>query len=542
MSRWSGVLALVLVLASQGALAQKRASKPRVVVLDFDGDRRDTLRKQVEAALKKTKQVELVTPRRYQSAATQAGLKAAAAQTAEGVAQVAPKLDLDAIVTAKVGRSLALRVLGSNGQELWTKSVKLQRGKLSASDARRLAAGIATTAATPPPIVAPPAEPPPPAEPATPPAPKPEETSPPVAVTPPAPEPAPAKPPATEPPPAVAKAPEPVSPKAGPAPAKGGAPKTRQPAEPLKAPMPLEAESHTSTEPFDEYASRAELEAQDRYRYPPLVRLFMGGTTTWRGYCARPGVDSCAQFDSLPEEQRVGDTIDFSSGVPYLGLLGNLEVLPLARLNNRFVRGVGLGLGYQQGYSETRVKVTTPTGETPTRTVVATDTAISAMLLYRYYFNLGTDSRPRLAYGGLKGGVLSRAFNVDDEARAPLTGSHRLHPAVGLEFSFPLRRWLRLEGGGQFFLNPRPGQSFFEDEGVLELEVRELGQEVSGSGFSGELGVAGDFWGPLGYSVRFRYTSVKDAFTGDGAKFGWEQGGVAAEQHGDLIFGLTATY
>ena len=35
-------------------------------------------------------------------------------------------------------------------------------------------------------------------------------------------------------------------------------------------------------------ALRAELEAQDRNRYPPFVRLFLGGTTTWREYCARP--------------------------------------------------------------------------------------------------------------------------------------------------------------------------------------------------------------------------------------------------------------
>ncbi|HEX8701126.1 MAG TPA: hypothetical protein VF815_19935 [Myxococcaceae bacterium] len=548
MSRWSFVLALVLVLASQGAMAQKRATKPRVVVLDFDGDRRDSLRKQVEAALKKTKQVELVTPKRYLSVAGQAGLKAGAAQTPEGIAQVAPTLELDAIVTAKAGKSLSVRVLGSNGQELWTKTVKLQRGKLSASEARRLAAGIATTASTPPPpAVAPPAEPTPPAEPATPPASKPEETPPPVATAPPTteppaatPPPAAATPPATEPP--AATPPASSSPTAGATPAQGAPPTAALPSEPMKAPMPLEDESHTSTEPFDEYASRAELEAQDRNRYPPFVRLFVGGTTTWRGYCARPGVDSCGAFDRLPEEQRVGDTIDFSSGVPYLGVVGNLELLPLARLDNRFVRGVGLGVGYQRGYSETRVKVTTPTGETPTRTVVATDTTMTAMLLYRYYFNMGTDSRPRLGYGGLKGGVMSRAFDVDEDARAPLTGSHRLHPSVGLEFSIPLRRWLRVEGGGQFFLNPRAGQSLFEDEGVLELEVRELGETVSSAGFSGELGVAGDVWGPLGYSVRFRYMSVKDTFTGDGAKFGWEQGGVAAENHGDLIFGLTATY
>jgi hypothetical protein len=306
--------------------------------------------------------------------------------------------------------------------------------------------------------------------------------------------------------------------------------------------MPIDDESHTSTEPYDEYASRAELEALDRHRYPPVVRLFLGGTSTWRTYCARPGVDACGTFDSLTEEQQVGDTIDFTSGVPYLGLTGQLEVLPLARVGNTFVRGIGLSVGYQQGYSETRVKVTTPTGETPTRTVVATDTQMSAMLLYRYYFNMGTESQPRLGYLGLRGGMSSREFDVDEDARAPLTGSHRLYPSVGLEGAVALRRWLRLEAGGQFFLNPRGGQSLLEDKGALELEVRELGEQVSGFGWFAEGRVAGDVWGPLGYMVRVRFTDVKDTFSGRGAKFGWEQGGVAQERHFDVLWGLTATY
>ncbi|MDY7227983.1 hypothetical protein [Hyalangium rubrum] len=539
MSGWGAILALALVLASQVAMAQKRNAKakpPRVVVLDFEGDRRGALRTQVEAALKKTKQVELVPLKRYTAAAGKAGVRGAEMRSSEGVASVAPGLKVDAVVTANAtGRVLVVRMLGARGQELWTKDVKLQKGRMSASDARRLAAGLATTAVSPPPVVEPP-----PAEPATPPA---EPTEPAT------------RPPESAPPP-VATAPSTPPPEATPAPAQTPPPEgtptkpaeppeavaTPKPSEPLVAPTPIDDESHTSTSAIDPYATRAELEAQDRHRYPPLFRLFLGGTTTWRMYCARPGVSSCAAFDSRPEEQQVGDTVDFESGVPYLGLVGQLELMPLGRMENKFLRGLGLGVGYVRGYSETRVKVTTETGETPTRTVVATDTMLMASLLYRYYFNMGTESTPRLGFAGLKGGMLGRAFDVDDEARAPLTGSHRLHPSVGLEFSVPLRRWLRIEGGGQFFLNPQAGQSLTEDKGALELEVRELGEQVSSAGWSAELGVAGDFWGPLGYSARFRYTNVKDTFTGRGSKFGWEQGGVAQENHADILWGLTVSY
>ncbi|WP_224241155.1 hypothetical protein [Hyalangium gracile] len=538
MSRWGALLALALALTSQVALAQK-ASKPRVVVLDFEGDRRGALRTQVESGLKKGKQVELVPLKRYMSAAGKVGLKGAAARMPEGVAQVAPGLEVDAVVIATAGRTLNVQVLGADGSELWTKNVKLQRGKMSASEARRLVAGIATTAARPPPAVAPP--PTEPAQPATP------EPAPPPTATPttPAPDATAAKPPATEPPPAETK--PPATPPATP-PAATGSTETpadstaaKPPADPLEVPKSLDDESHTSTQPFDEYATRTELEAKDRHRHPPIVHLFLGGTTTWRTYCARPGVSSCGEFDSRPEENQVGDTIDFKSGVPYLGLTGQLEVLPLARSGKPW-RGLGLVAGYQRGYSETRVKVTTETGETPTRSVVATDSVITGMLLYRYYFNMGTESHPRLGYAGFRGGMLSRAFEVDQQARAPLTGSHRLHPSAGLEFSVPLRHWLRLEGGGQFFIGPKAGQSLTADDGELELEVRDLGAEVSSSGWFAEVGLAGELWGPLGYSVRGRYTTVKDTFTGAGARFGWGEGGVASEQHIDIRWGLTASY
>lgn len=540
MSRWAALLVLTLALASQVALAQKAGAKgkPRVVVLEIEGDRRGALRTQVENALKKTGQVQIVRLKQYTAAAAKAKLRGARSRTPEAVARVGPALKLDAVVLASSGEVLAVRVLSGSGQDLWTKDVKLQRGKLSASEARRLAAGIATTAATPPPVVEPAPEPA--AEPAAPPPAAAEAPASPPAAT------EPATPPAAATPPVAAEAPPTAAaPPASPAPSEtpgGATPKPASEQPPMVAPLPLDDESHTSSTPFDPYASRAELEAQDPNRHPPLIRLILGGATTWRRYCARPGASSCSEFDGRPEEEREGDTIDFQAGVPYLGLTGQLELLPLARTEKRWLRGLGLAVGASRGYSETRVKVTTGTGETPTRTVVATDTALSAMLLYRYYFNMGTESRPRLGYAGLRGGMLSRAFDVDEQARAPLTGSHRLHPSAGLEASFALRRWLRVEAGGQFFLAPQAGQGLMADEGELELEVRDLGAEVSSSGWSVELGLAGEVWGPLGYRVRGRLTQVKDEFSGRGSRFGWEEGGVAQERHIDVEWGLTASY
>ncbi|MFP2908861.1 hypothetical protein ACLESD_28185 [Pyxidicoccus sp. 3LFB2] len=87
---------------------------------------------------------------------------------------------------------------------------------------------------------------------------------------------------------------------------------------------------------------------------PPLARLFVGGTTTWRQYCARPGVKSCGEFDQRPEEDQLGDRVDYSSTVPYLGFSAELELLPLARSPSA-ARGLGVLLGYRRGYASTDV-------------------------------------------------------------------------------------------------------------------------------------------------------------------------------------------
>jgi hypothetical protein len=351
-------------------------------------------------------------------------------------------------------------------------------------------------------------------------------------------------------------APAPVAPApVAPAPV-ASAPAVPAPAEPVAPPQaPVaavelprqEEESHTTTlVAFREPAPRPRPApppgvAAKPARRLPVVRLFLGGISTFRSYCARPGVSACGEFDARPEGQRVGDTIDFKSGTPYLGLSGQLELMPLAR-SASWVRGWGLQLGASRGYSETQVTITTSTGETPERTVVATDTVLSALLLYRYSFSLLKDPQLQPAYVGVRGGAMSRVFDVDEQARVPLTGSHRLFPTAGLEVSLPLKPWLRAEAGGLFFLSPKVGQGILSDEDERELEVRDFGTEVSSSGWSAELGVAGEVWGPVGYRVRGRFSQVKDTFTGRGARFGWEQGGVARERHIDIEWGVTASF
>lgn len=545
-----------------GKKAANRAAQQRVVVLSLEGDPRGRVRTPLEAALRRTRQVKVVPLKQYAVTARKAGERGANLFSEASLAKVAPRLKLDSVVSGEVGASLKVRVLEADGRVLAEKEVTLTRGKLSAAEARKAALAIAAAVRAP--RVAPTPEPVTPAEPMEP-------TSPPAVAEAPAPAAVaerPVEPPAaserpaeTSAPAAVAERPleppAPVTPQAAPrpdAPVAGAPRPERKPVARPEAvavapqprdgpgPMRVDPESHTTTDPFLEVAldTGSGGTVGEEPPRPPLARLVLGGTTTWRRYCARPGVKSCGEFDRRSEEEQLGDTVDYSSSVPYLGVSAELELLPLAR-GTSAVRGLGLVLGYQRGYSSTNVTLVGEAGQSVTREVVATDSVLTAQALYRYFF--GRDaSRQLLGYAGLRAGLLTRSFDVDESAESPLKGTHRLFPAVGLEVSVPLLRAVRLEGAGQVFIGPKPGQGFSDEGGALDLEVSDYGTSVSSFGWEAELGVAGEVWGPFGYSVRFRLSRYQDTFSGAGTKTGWQAGGVAAETYSSLHWGLTASY
>jgi hypothetical protein len=274
---------------------------------------------------------------------------------------------------------------------------------------------------------------------------------------------------------------------------------------------------------------------------PTWVRLNLSLTATWRRYCARPGVAGCGAFERLPAEQQRGDTVDFSSSRPYLGLSLEAEVLPLARHPTSALRGLGLQVGAQRGYSSSDVTLTGDGGSTPVREVSATDTAFSAQALYRYYFRFGT-KRPQQGYVGGRAGVRTRAFDVENPQDTPLAGTHRVFPSVALDLSVPLFSSVRLDASGGVLLSTQPGRSPGADGGLRAKELTDFGTSVSSFGWSAELGVAGDIWGPFGYDVSLRLAHFRDRFSGAGTRTGWSNGGVAEETYSSLHVGLIATY
>ncbi|MET0405401.1 MAG: hypothetical protein ABW123_23495 [Cystobacter sp.] len=427
------VLAAVL-LSSQAALAA------RVAVSPLEGDPKGKLRAQVSAALRKARKVELAPPTAWAQAAGRPARKGAAAVTPEDVKRLAPRLRVEAVLTGSVARDFEARLVDRDGQVVWSERYPLKRGLLSPKDAARLAQAVAAPRTAPPPppvaVATPPPAPPVSARPLEAPRELPPE---------PAPKPAPPAPVVKQEPPA--RAPE-----------KAKSPAPRTDARPAAlAWVELEDESHTFVAGSGGGVADEEPLAAPRVLapHPPWVRLWAGAAVTWRTYCARPGVASCAEFDARPPEQRLGDSSDFRSNAPYLGLAADAEVFPLAHLPS-LLRGLGLTLAYQRGFAPTRVVVTSPTGSTPEREVSASDTAYGAMLAWRYVFNRGDARSPLWGYAGARLGLVGRAFDVDETLNVALPVVHRLHPAVGLDVSVPLFPQVRVEAGGRLFLLASP--------------------------------------------------------------------------------------
>ncbi len=502
-TRFTGTLfGLALLLMCEVAWAQK------VIVLQFDGDRKDRVRSQILRELLRDGRLEIGTIADYKRAATKAGFKGKRAMTDQAFAAVAEELSLFAAVDGAVGKKgFRLRIYVAGEEEAFSRELKLSKGKLSAKDARRIARSLVAAWEK-----------------------APKKAS--------EPEPEPAPEPAEDPADSAAVSDASVGGTSGSAaPGEGISPAAAD-ATALRRQREL-ADSHTVVGPPQHVEEEFEFDRRRDRRPvvgPKLVTLRLGGTTTWRSYCSRPGVKACADYDGLDRAARpAGDTVNFSPTVPYAGFGIGLDFFPLSSLDS-FAKGFGVVGGFSRGFSLTNVTIENVSAEAeegaqaPSREVVSVDDAWFALATYRYYFAMG-DSEPLSAYVGVRGGITTRTFEVDPNAAVPLPGSHRVFvPTFGLDVSIPLAKFIRIEAAGTYFIDPRPGPD----------EIVGYGAEASGQGFSAEAGVAGDIWGPVGYEVRFRWMSFKDSYTGAGNK--WASGGAAEESYTGVNWGLTASF
>ena len=493
------ILLALALLVPASALAQ------RVVILDIDGDRGGKLRTQVEAALKKADTVEVIPLKKYTDAAAKKKLKGPQAMTPAGVARVARSLKLDAAVTGDLGTKFAVRILDSTGQEVWTKELKVSKGLLSADYATKLAKAITAAAK-----VAPTAKG------------EDEEEG--------------------------AEATKSESSDETP-------PPRRRPTEPpvvsgndISDDERAKRRGEEASEAADAQRSPDDSRDQDlenegkkkKFKVgPKIVSVWLAGTTTWRYYCARPGVQSCGEYDLLPDPKPQGDIVDFKPQVPYAGFNIQAELFPLAAFFDNAAQGLGVIGNFGLGFSLTNVTVQSPAGSAPSKQVVSTDRAWSAQLAYRYYFSFDTQAKyPAVGYLGVRGGVQGRVFEIDAQAQVPLPGANRTYGLIGLDVAVPVVKFFVIEASGSYFFNPHPGP----DEIAGYGNPADPSGGGTGQGFTLEGGFAGDLWGPLGYRIRVRYTPYADHFYGAGNKWTYTDQGAAFESYTSIIWGITGSF
>ena len=484
---WARSLGLAVLITAQSASAQK------IVVLDFKGDSRGRIRAQVEARLR-AQGATVIPLRKYKDEALLRGVAGARSGSAAAVAKMSRVLGLAGVVKGQVARGFHVVVLDASGKEALARDYAVRKRFLSDPDASSLGASIAE-----------------------------------------------ALKPAARPSPPAARTPTPATPSGAaeskPEPAGQTLPeldlsqdlsKKGQP--PTEKRLQEEAaESRIASEAGESERKPEASEVRKEAWGPKLLTLQLAGLSTWRRYCSRPGVSRCQDYDAQSPAQRApGDTVTFNASSPYFGISFGLDFFPLPRLtSNRWLAGIGLSGSYARGFSNTTISVQ---GAATAQSVKGADSAISLLAIYRFYFALSLTSNPLAGYVGLHGGLGSRSFTVDATPGLPPLDTHRTYPQIGIEASIPIFSFLKVEAAGNYFLGPKVSQS----------DIVRYGTAASGSGFGFEAGLAGDVWGPLGYTARFKYASYSDTITGAGAS--WQNGGAAEESYTSIVWGITASF
>lgn len=245
----------------------------------------------------------------------------------------------------------------------------------------------------------------------------------------------------------------------------------------------------------------------------------LGLEVTWRSYCARPGVRSCAEYDALAEANRPpGQTVQFSGWIPYAGAAALVEVRPFSLGAGR---GLWAGASYSLSESAATVYESSPSSTTPTKLVHSLDQR--ATLAFAFDFALGSSAR----LGPVVGGEL-HFFDVDSIAGVSLNSSRRIFPWAGARGTWPFGKRFKLDGAAAFLAFPTPGSA----------ERDAFGSPARSWGISAELGVHGPLWSTFDCVVRARAELYEDRFLGSGARWSLTKGGAAQELYGSLVIGL----
>lgn len=480
MSRTSHAWVLGWVLLLSGA-----AYAQQVVVLEFDKDKGNQVRKRVVEALQQAGKVELVPLAKFKEAAARKKVKGARAMTPAGVVAAARSLRFDLALMGSVGGTFYVRFLDPKGREIFKKDLPISKGTLPTETARKLAEAVARAAG-----VAPG-------------------------------EPAPAEPRAPSRDRDVAPAPE-AEPRAE-RPIQEAPPRGQEEERPTFVPDSRVGERR------DDEPAQTDIEAERDRRPrvgPSLVSFRVALVFNWRTYCARPGVTRCADYETLTPRPQ-GNQVSFSSSVPYAGFRLAGELFPLASAEH-LGKGLGLTLGWARGFSRITVVADKATAEPTSTPAFGTDDSVTLQPVFRYYFGMG-EQKGLAGYVGARGGLELKNFDVSQGGELP--GAHRVFPAIGIDAAVPLAQLVYVEAAATLFVGPAPSAP----------DLIPFGTSVSSSGFGLEGGLATPpVLGPVGFLVRIRYQSFSDQFQGGSET--WTDKGSAQETFTALQLGAVASF
>jgi hypothetical protein len=239
----------------------------------------------------------------------------------------------------------------------------------------------------------------------------------------------------------------------------------------------------------------------DTQPQPPIIDVGVGFALISRTYNLCPGVKSCSEAGPQPTPDGLDTPISYKTSAPSGGFILRGELFPLPKLipvSDAATITIGVTAEYLRSFPVSNNYVDPVTGA-PGK-FSSSMSRLSADLAGRVYFRLLNGT----GYAGLFGGYLAPQFTA--AANPLLLSSARKGFDVGAATELPLAGdYVKFAAQASYAIAANPGQD----------ETNAYGQLGKGSGFLVRGGLAGGYQ-YIGYSAFADFARFADSFPGQG--------------------------
>lgn len=263
----------------------------------------------------------------------------------------------------------------------------------------------------------------------------------------------------------------------------------------------------------------------DTQPQPPIIDVGVGFALVSRTYNLCPGVKSCSEAGPAPTPDGLDTPISYKTSAPSGGFIIRGELFPLPKLvplGDAATITLGLTAEYLRSFPVTNNFVDPVTGKPGSFS--SSMARLAAGLAGRVYFRLLNGT----GYAGLYGGYLAPQFSA--QPNPLLLGSSRKGFDVGAATELPLAGdYVKFAAQASYAVAANPGQD----------ETNAYGQRGQGSGFLVRGGLSGGYEF-VGYSAFADFSRYADSFPGPGLVT--TNGAVAEETYTTFWLMLHARY